>query len=253
MIKVLINGINGQMGQALQRVSKQHQEKILIVCGVDPAPGRCDVPVYPSFDDVDTDFDLVVDFSIPSACMTALSYCRIHRKPIIICTTGLSESDLEHVRDASHEIPVFMSSNMSIGVCLLRSLCATARAALGEDFDVELIETHHNKKIDAPSGTAKTLLETIETASPNAVTPVYGRCHTNHRREKTEIGVHSIRGGTVAGIHEVLFLGEDESVSLKHQAYSKNVFANGAFRAVLFLSDRDPGLYDMNDLMQSLL
>lgn len=253
MLKLLVNGLNGQMGHAVLRILPQFADRIELACGVDPTGGSFDVPVYPNAASIETPFDVAIDFSIPRATMEILSYCVEKKKPIVICTTGLEGEQIEAIEKASKVIPVFRSGNMSLGINLLRTLCRQARQTLGAGFDVEIIETHHNRKIDAPSGTAKMLAESIASASEQEMHCVYGRHASNHRRERNEIGIHSLRGGTIVGEHEVLFLGEDEAVTLKHQAFSKGVFANGALRAAEFLNGKPAGLYDMDDLVGTLI
>ncbi len=253
MQKLLVNGLNGQMGHAVLRVLPQFSDRMELACGVDPLGGLFEVPVYPDVASIETAFDVAIDFSIPKATMEILSYCVSHQKPIVICTTGLTEQQIAVIQDASKQIPIFRSGNMSLGINLLRALCRQARQTLGTGFDVEIVETHHNRKIDAPSGTAKMLAESIADASEQEMQCVYGRHESNHRRERNEIGIHSLRGGTIVGEHEVLFLGEDEAVTLKHQAFSKSVFANGALRAAEFLCGKPAGLYDMDDLVGTLL
>lgn len=252
MVRILINGICGQMGHALWRLAPQFSNCLTVVCGVDPAQSDLNVPVYTCFADVATDFDVVVDFSVPSASMDALNYCVENHKPIVLCTTGFSPEQISQIADAASRIPVFRSANMSVGINLLCALAKQAARMLGGTFDIEIVETHHNRKIDSPSGTAAMLAEAVAEASPDEKQLVYGRHDKNHRREPSEIGIHSLRGGTVVGEHELLFLGQDEVISLKHQAQSKAVFAAGALRAAAFLHGKDPGLYDMNDMIAAL-
>ena len=253
MIRLLLNGIHGQMGKAVCRTLPAYADRIELVCGVDISDAPAPVPVYQSAAEAEDTFDVAVDFSIPAASMAILDRCVALHKPLVLCTTGLNEEQLERVAKAAQTIPVFRSGNMSLGIHLMRALCAKARATLGDGFDVEIVETHHNRKLDAPSGTAKMLAETIAGASGQPMECVYGRHETAHRRAHNEIGIHSLRGGTVVGEHEVLFFGNDEALSIKHSAYSKDVFANGALRAALFLTGRPAGQYDMSDLVRDLL
>lgn len=252
MIRLLLNGIHGQMGQAVCRTLPGFPE-ISLVCGVDPAGGNADVPVYPNASAVETEFDVAVDFSIPAAAMQVLALCVERKKPIVLCTTGLNDGQLAEVAEAAKAIPVFRSGNMSLGVHLMRALCQKARQSLGDGFDVEIIETHHNRKLDAPSGTAKMLAESIMAVSEEPMQCVMGRHESAHRREKNEIGIHSLRGGTIVGEHEVRFLGNDEAITIRHQAFSKGVFATGALRAAQFLAEQQPGSYDMSDLVNAIL
>ncbi len=253
MLRILINGINGQMGKAMLRTSPQWAEKAKIVCGVDCNTASCEVPVYASAKEIATDFDVAIDFSVPSATMEILTYCVEHRKPIVICTTGLDEQQITALQEASRIIPVFRSGNMSLGINLMMALCRQAREKLGDAFDVEILEAHHNRKIDAPSGTAKMLFEAVNGAAEDVLHPTYDRHTERRRREKSEIGIHSLRGGTVVGEHEVRFMGEDEVITIRHQAQSKSVFATGAFRAALYLVNRPAGLYDMSDIISAAL
>lgn len=253
MIKVLINGICGQMGHALLRLAPQFSDTIEITCGVDPALSVADVPVYSCFEDMQAPFDVVIDFSVPSASMSALAYCVQYGKPIVLCTTGFSDDQISRIVEASSTIPVFRSANMSFGINLLCSFAKQASQMLGGTFDIEIIETHHNRKIDSPSGTAAMLAEAVSAASPDKKHFIYGRHDQNHRRERSEIGIHSLRGGTVVGEHELLFLGQDEVITLKHQAQSKSVFAAGALRAAAFLYGKEPGMYDMSDLISAMV
>lgn len=253
MLKLLLNGIHGQMGQAVLRTLPAYAEQIVLVAGIDPVEKPAAVPVYPSADAVDTDFDAAIDFSIPAASMAVLDLCVKRKKPLVLCTTGLNDEQLARVDAAAEVIPVLRSGNMSLGIHLMRALCAKARATLGDAYDVEIVETHHNRKIDAPSGTAKMLAETILEASAQPMDCVYGRHDGARRRAHNEIGIHSLRGGTVVGEHEVLFFGNDETLSIRHQAQSKGVFATGALRAALFLAQKPAGRYSMEDLVRELL
>lgn len=241
------------MGRAMIHALHQWTETVKITAGVDLDTSTEGIPVYSDIYEVQQDFDVALDFSVPAATMRLVDYCAAHNKPIIIGTTGLNEEHLNKIAIASKQIPVFQSGNMSLGINLMQMLVKQAKMTLGDRFDVEIIETHHNRKIDAPSGTAKMLVETIISASDQQLKCVYGRKETNHRREKNEIGIHSLRGGTITGEHEVIFLGDDESISIKHRAFSKDVFANGAYQAVQFIYGKEPGLYHMDDLLAELL
>ena len=252
MLRILINGINGQMGKAMLRTAPQWAEQAEIVGGVDCNTVPCGVPVYAFAKDISTEFDVAIDFSVPSATMEILTYCVEHRKPIVICTTGLDEQQIEALEEASELIPIFRSGNMSIGINLMMALCRQARETLGDAFDIEILEAHHNRKIDAPSGTAKMLFEAVNGAADDTLHPIYDRHTERRRREKSEIGIHSLRGGTVVGEHEVRFMGEDEVITIKHQAQSKGVFATGAFRAAIYLADRPAGMYDMRDVISAI-
>lgn len=253
MIRIFVNGVQGQMGRAIERALAAKPDAAILVGGVDPNAVSRVFPVYSSWDLVDAQFDVVIDFSIPAATMEALRYCVVRRKPIVIATTGLSQEQKEEIIEASRKIPVFCTGNMSLGINLMRSLCKQAALMLGEDFDIEIIEKHHNRKIDAPSGTALMLADAVSSAKEGEMQYVCGRESKTERRGQTEIGIHSVRGGTIVGEHEVWFMGEDEAVVLRHQAFSKRVFATGAIRAAEFLRTKADGLYSMDDLVAELL
>lgn len=250
MAKLLINGIGGQMGHALLSVLKSDARGFEISCGVDPFfDGHTAFPVYASANNVDVPVDVVIDFSVPKATEEILDFCHAHKIPAVICTTALSDPLIEKIVRVSRDIPIFRSGNMSIGVNLMRVLLKKARLTLGDSFDIEIIETHHNRKKDAPSGTALMLADAIREADQTDHSFVFGRSEKDHRREPGEIGFHSVRGGTIVGEHEVRFLGTDEEISIRHAAYSKSVFANGALRAAQFLLTKQNGLYSMEDLV----
>ena len=253
MKKLLINGVGGQMGHALL-ASLKATEDWTVVGGVDPfCEEAYPFPVYASCEEIAVEPDAVIDFSVPRATEQILAYCAAHKKPIVICTTALSDELIERIEKVSKSIPVFRSGNMSLGINLMRRLVSDTRRMLGDAFDVEIIEAHHNRKIDAPSGTALMLGEAIRSADETEHPYVFGRSEKNRRRTPEEIGFHSIRGGTVVGEHEVRFLGEDEEIAILHRAASKRVFANGAIRAAEFLLHSKPGLYTMDDLVAEIL
>ncbi len=252
-MQLLINGIGGQMGRALIDAVDQIPD-VSIVCGIDPNCSReLPFPVYSSCNDVHIDVDAVIDFSVPAATKQILGFCLERRLPLVVCTTALPDSLIEEIRTASETIPVFRSGNMSLGINVMRALLKQARILLGDPFDVEIIETHHNRKIDAPSGTALMLADAIREADGQPHPYVLGRSEKDRRREKGEIGFHSVRGGTVVGEHEVRFLGPDEELSVLHRASSKRIFANGAIKAAGFLINKKNGLYSMEDLVNEML
>lgn len=254
MKRLLINGIGGQMGRALMNAIADSAGEFEIACGVDPfCKTELPFPVYASAFDVKEPVDVVIDFSVPKATEEILAYCLDRHIPAVICTTALSDELIARISEASREIPIFRSGNMSLGINLMRVLLKQARQTLGDAFDIELVETHHNRKKDAPSGTALMLADAIREADGIAHPYVYGRSEKDRRREPGEIGFHSIRGGTIVGQHEVRFLGQDEEISIRHEAYSKRVFAVGALRAVQFLLTKENGLYSMEDLVSELL
>ena len=254
MANLLINGIGGQMGHALLAALESDSNGLTLCGGVDPYfSGASDCPIFASAHEIDIPVDVVIDFSVSKATEEILSFCLEKRIPIVIGTTALSDPLIEKIRLASEQIPVFRSGNMSLGINLMRVLLKQARQTLGDAFDIEIIETHHNRKKDAPSGTALMLADAIEQADGTEHSYIFGRSEKDRRREKGEIGFHSVRGGTIVGEHEVRFLGEDEEIAIKHAAYSKRVFASGALRAAAFLLTKQNGLYSMEDLVSELL
>lgn len=249
MVKILLNGCLGKMGQAVEACVNE-REDIMIACGVDIAEGDKTYPVYNCFVDVQETPDVIVDFSNPLVLDDMLSFAAEKKIPVIICTTGFSEAQVQKIKDTSSTIPVFYSGNMSLGINVLIALSKMAAKVLYNSFDVEIIEKHHNLKLDAPSGTALMIADAIND-EVGGTQYVYDRHAYRKRREHSEIGIHSIRGGTIVGEHEVIFAGHDEVVSLKHQAQSKGVFAAGAVNAAVFMKDKPAGLYDMSDVLKN--
>ncbi len=194
--------------------------------------------------------DIIIDFSHYSRLDTLLEYSKNKKLPLVIATTGYSDETLKKIEEISKEIPILLSSNMSLGVNILNDILERIVPALYKNYDIEVIEKHHNKKVDSPSGTAKTLIETIEKNCLENMKEQYGR-EGNNKREKNEIGIHSLRGGTIVGEHSVLFCGEDEIIELKHTAMSKKIFAKGALEAAKFLIGKEPGLYSMKDIFKN--
>ena len=249
MVKILLNGCLGKMGQAVEACVNS-REDVMIIAGVDIAEGDRTYPVHTCFVDVAEDADVILDFSNPLVLDDMLSFAVEHKKPVIICTTGFSEAQVQKIKDTASVIPVFYSGNMSLGINMLIELSKMAAKVLSNSFDIEIIEKHHNQKIDAPSGTAIMIADAIAAEKENAQY-VYDRHAYRKKREKSEIGIHSVRGGTIVGEHEVIFAGHDEVVSLKHTAQSKGVFASGAVNAAVFIKDKPAGLYDMSDLLNA--
>lgn len=248
MIKVLLNGCLGKMGQAVEACINE-REDVMISCGVDIAKGDKTYPIYNCFVDVEETPDVIVDFSNPLVLDDMLRFAVEKKIPVIICTTGFSDAQVQKIKDTGKDIPVFYSGNMSLGINVLIALSKMAAKVLYNSFDIEVIEKHHNLKLDAPSGTALMIADAIHEEIGDAQY-VYDRHAYRKRREHNEIGIHSIRGGTIVGEHEVIFAGHDEVVSLKHQAQSKGVFAAGAVNAAVFIKDKPAGLYDMSDVLK---
>lgn len=248
MIRVLINGCNGKMGQEVAREVEIAQD-MEVLCGVDKIDtGDNRFPVYNNIADINMIPDIIIDFSIPEATMQILEFAFEKKIPIIIATTGFSDEQMEKIREYSKEIAIFKSANMSYEINLISKIVAEVAKKL-PDSDIEIVETHHNRKIDSPSGTALILADSINEALNNEMTYEYDRHSKREKRSKKEIGIHSIRGGNECGKHTVLFFGKNESLEITHNVNSRAVFASGAVKAAMFLVHKDPGLYDMNNLM----
>ena len=249
MIRLIVCGCNGKMGRAVTACVKERCD-CEIVAGFDRnTDSNAGYPVYANPANCDAEADVLIDFSHPSALPGILAYAKGHGIPAVIATTGLSDEELLSVQDAAKQIAVFSSANMSLGVSLLAELCKKAAAVLGNSFDVEIIEKHHNQKIDAPSGTALMLAQAVADGLSYAPKYVYDRQSVREKRDPHEIGFSSVRGGTIVGEHEVLFAGHDECLTLSHSAMSKEIFASGAVNAAAFLVGKSAGLYTMKDLL----
>ncbi len=247
MIKVLINGCNGKMGQEVAKEIKKTPD-IETLCGVDRKDtGDNSFPVFTDINNIDLIPDIIIDFSVPVSTMNILEYARKNKIPTVIATTGLSDIELEKIDKYSKEFPIFRSANMSYEVNLLSKLVAELAKKLS-DSDIEIIETHHNRKIDSPSGTALILADSINKALDNTMYYEYNRHGKREKRNKKEIGIHSIRGGNEVGKHSVIFFGDNESLEITHNVNSRAVFASGAVKAAKFIVHKDSGLYNMNDL-----
>lgn len=247
MIKVLINGCNGSMGQEVAKEINK-TPNIKIVCGVDRTDTGDNIfPVFTDINNIDLLPDVIIDFSVPVSTMNILEYARKNKIPTVIATTGLSDIELENIDKYSKEFPIFRSANMSYEVNLLSKLVAELARKLS-DSNIEIIETHHNRKIDSPSGTALILADSINKALDNAMYYEYNRHGKREKRNKKEIGIHSIRGGNEIGRHSVIFFGDNESLEITHNVNSRSVFASGAVKAAMYLVHKESGLYDMNDI-----
>ena len=250
MTNIILCGCNGKMGAAVQNFVSQ-REDCAIVAGVDlseKANGA--FPVYSSLGEVKESAQVVVDFSHPSALSSILDFCRSHPgTAAVLCTTGYSAEQTKEIQEAAKELPLFYSRNMSLGVNLLIELAKKAEAVLGDTFDVEIVDMHHNQKIDAASGTALMIADAINQVRDESMQYVYDRHSQRKKREKREIGLHSVRGGTIVGEHQVIFAGQSEVLTLSHSAQSKELFASGAVNAAVFMEGKTPGLYDMSHLI----
>lgn len=251
MVKVIMHGCNGKMGQVITRMAASDPE-FKIVAGVDArAQALNDYPVFGDISDCDAEADVVIDFSNAAAVDHLLDWCQEKQMPVVLCTTGLSEEQLKKVEDAAKRTAVLKSANMSLGVNLLMKLLQDAAKVLApEGFDMEIVERHHNQKVDAPSGTAIALADALNGALEEDYEYVYDRSGQRKKRDSHEIGISAVRGGTIVGEHEVIFAGEDEVIEFKHTAYSKALFAKGAVAAAKFLAGKGPGRYDMSDVIQ---
>lgn len=249
MINILLSGANGKMGQAVTRTAAQ-SSMVTISAGFDiNTLQNADFPVYDDLAKVTEPVDVIIDFSHPAMLDSILSYAVANSIPAVICTTGLTTDQMTRLHQAAKEIPIFFSANMSLGVNLLIDLVTRASQILEHNFDIEIIEKHHNQKLDAPSGTALAIADAIADTVSYPAEYIYDRHNVRKKRDKREIGIHAVRGGTIVGEHEVLFAGTDEVISIKHTATSKEVFAVGAVRAAIFLKEQTPGLYAMKDLI----
>ena len=250
MIKILLVGANGKMGRVIDECVK-NREGCEIACGVDKADVSAQFPVYTDIADVKETVDVIIDFSHPSALDDILNFASAKNIPTVLATTGYNDSEIEKINSASKRIPIFFTYNMSIGVNLIADLAKRAAAILADDFDIEIVEAHHNQKIDAPSGTAMMLYDAVTSPRDDGYYPEYDRHSHRNKREKKEVGMHAIRGGTIVGEHEVIFAGRDEIIKLSHSARSKEIFATGAVNAAMFMCGKDAGLYNMSDLVSS--
>lgn len=248
MTRILLVGACGKMGAAVSDCANQDND-IKIVGGVDFAEKLCDFPIYHDFSKVNVEADVIIDFSNPVLLDDILNYAKEKNIPAVIATTGYNDEQIKKIHEASKLIPIFFTFNMSLGVNLLCSLAKKAASILGNGFDIEIIEKHHNQKIDAPSGTAIMLANAVNEVYDDRLYYEYDRHSKRQKRTKNEIGIHSIRGGTIVGEHDVIFAGHDEVITLSHSASSKGVFATGAVKAAKFIVGKKAGLYEMKDVI----
>lgn len=247
MLEVMVNGCSGKMGQIVCDLVEQSKDFVL-KCGFDRnVTGEFAFPVFNKIENITEKPDVIIDFSVPVATFNILEYAVSNHVPIVIATTGFSEEEEEKIKEYSKKIPIFKSANMSYDIMIMRKLLQWL-APLLKDTDIEITETHHNRKVDSPSGTAEMLADSINTSLGNSLHREYNRHDKREKREKNEIGMHSIRGGNIVGEHTVQFFGEFETFELKHTSYSRNVFAEGAIKAANFLVTMPDGLYNMEDM-----
>lgn len=249
MIKAIMHGCNGAMGQVISSLAEADGE-IEIVAGVDLNTERKNgYPVYASLEECPR-ADVIIDFASAKAVDHLLDYCAATGTPVVLCTTGLSEEQIRRVEETAEKAAVLRSANMSLGINLLLKLVKeAARVLAAADFDIEILEKHHNRKLDAPSGTALALADSINEAMESQYHYVYDRSSRRQKRDPREIGIQSVRGGSIVGEHDVIFAGQDEVITISHTAYSRAIFAKGAVAAAKFLAGKTSGLYDMADVI----
>jgi len=252
MVKIIMHGCCGHMGQVISQIVKEDADA-QIVAGIDPFDnGKMEYPVYKSLEDCKEEADVVIDFASAKAEDALLDYCGAHKLPVVVCTTGLSEEQLQKVAETAKKTAVLKSANMSLGINTLMKLLQDAAKVLATaGFDMEIVEKHHRLKLDAPSGTALALADSINEAMDNQYHYIYDRSQRREMRDDKEIGISAVRGGTIVGEHEVIFAGPDEVIEFKHTAYSKAVFGKGAVEAAKFLAGKPAGRYDMSDVISA--
>ncbi len=250
MVKIIMHGCNGHMGQVITQIVKEDADAV-IVAGVDLRNEQLnDYPVFQKIQEVEEEADVIIDFASPKAEDALLDYCEEKRIPVVICTTGLSEEQLQRIQKLSEKSAVLKSANMSLGVnTLLKLLQDAAKVLAPAGFDMEIVEKHHKHKVDAPSGTALAMADSLNEALGGDYTYTFDRSQRREERDPKEIGISAVRGGNIVGEHEVIFAGLDEVIEFKHTAYSKAVFAKGAVSAAKFLKGKGPGYYDMSDVI----
>lgn len=250
MIRILLTGCCGRMGKNIMDMVAEWED-MQIVAGVDQVllEDWKKYPVFTTFEEVNVESDVIIDFSHHTLTPALLSYLEKTRIPAVICTTGLDEAIVKRIEQLSASVPILRSGNMSLGINLLLDLVKKAASVLHETFDIEIIEKHHNRKVDAPSGTALMIAEAMNAELENRKTFIHGRHGKDAKRQPHEIGIHAVRGGTIVGEHSVIFAGIDEVIEIRHSAASRKVFGAGAIKAARFLVGKAPGLYTMNDVL----
>lgn len=250
MTRILMHGCNGAMGRVISSLVKE-TEQAVIVAGIDPfVQENGEYPVFETLEECDVEADVIIDFSTAAAVDHLLDYAADRKMPVVLCTTGLSKEQVERVETVSRETALLRSANMSLGINTLMKLLTQVSGLFADaGFDIEIVEKHHRRKLDAPSGTAIALVEAVNEGLEEPYEYVYDRSDRRMSRPKKEIGISAVRGGTIVGEHEVIFAGTDEVIELKHTAYSRAVFAKGALQAALFLAGKPAGLYDMSHVI----
>jgi 4-hydroxy-tetrahydrodipicolinate reductase len=255
LISILMNGCNGKMGQSITKLCSEY-ENVRITAGITRNPGKLNYPypVYGSFKEASgVCADVVLDFSNPEMLPEVVTYCLDTRTALVVGTTGLSDTDYAMLKQASEQIAVFVSANMTFGVRVLIDLAMRAASSLGSDYDIEILEKHHNEKKDAPSGTALMIAKELNEHLGSSMEFVYDRSDINEKRKKNEIGISAIRGGTIPGEHSIFFAGKDEIIEIKHTALSRDVLGRGAIRAAVYTAAKPKGFYNMNSMLEELI
>lgn len=250
MVKIIMHGCNGHMGQVISGIVEKDPDAE-IVAGIDIADqGKNSYPVFTDIDACQVEADAIIDFSSAKATDKLLEYSAARQIPVVLCSTGLSQEQLAKVEETSRKVAVLKSANMSLGInTLLKLVQDAARVLAAAGFDMEIVEKHHRLKLDAPSGTALALVDSINEAMDNQYHYVYDRSQKREKRDDKEIGISAVRGGTIVGEHEIIFAGQDEVIEFKHTAYSKAIFGKGAVEAAKFLAGKPAGRYDMSDVI----
>lgn len=249
MIKILLNGCSGKMGSMVSSAAK-NLPNVKIAAGVDKFKANTDYPIYDSIFNCTEGADVILDFSRPDSLDNLLKAAKDKNIPLVICTTGFSKEQLSKIEEYSKIVPIFRSANMSLGVNVVNSILKKITSLLYSNFDIEIIEKHHNQKVDAPSGTAILLADTIKSCISEETNYVYGR-EGSRKRKHSDIGIHAVRGGSIVGEHEVIFAGQGETIEIKHTALSREVFAVGALKACEYIYGKSSGLYSMDNLIEN--
>lgn len=249
MTKIILSGCLGKMGRVITG-SISNFPSLSIVAGIDKSTdATVEYPIFSNIEDCSIEADVILDFSRPESLLSLISYCKTNKLPLVLCTTGYSKEQLEIIEKSALEIPVFRSANMSIGINLINNILKDISAMLYENYDIEIIEKHHNQKVDSPSGTAILLADTIKESIPSETEFKKGRDGLE-KRKHNEIGIHAVRGGSIVGEHEVIFAGQGEIISLQHSALSREVFAIGALKACEFMDGKEQGMYSMDNVIR---
>lgn len=250
MIKIIMHGCNGKMGQVISKLASE-DESVQIVAGIDIVDTIAnEYPVFTNIDECDVEADVVIDFSSAKAVDKLYEFCRRRKLPLVLCSTGLSEEQILAAQELSREIPVLKSGNMSLGInTVMKMLKSVSKLLADAGYDIEIVEKHHNQKVDAPSGTALMLADAVNEVLDCEYEYCYDRSSLREKRKKKEIGISAVRGGTIVGDHDVIFAGPDEVIQITHRAYSKGVFGKGAIEAAKFLAGKPAGFYNMSDVI----